>query len=179
MKKIMCSIMDNKYVREYELSYEEQEVQEFLDGLEEISILPTVSNNDEIRLYRVMQRAEKFNKRNKLLTYDDIKRYIKELHDSSDVNLTELYVLMHSTGNMSKNQICEIFRNFFDLYSYKEVATYDIYHINGILRKFYELGTIEESPKMSLNVIRINTEALQNIGFSIEAKIEAKEKVIK
>lgn len=169
--------MDSKYVKEYELTYEEQDVQDFLDGLEKTVILPEKANDDVIRLHAVIEQAKQYDKYNTLLTYEDIKQYIRELHTSTDLNLTKLYILMKSTSDMRNGKVMELFRNFFNLYSYRELATYDRYHVNEIVRKMYELRL--ETPNMDSDVIKVNTVALQDIGFSIEGKIKAKQKVIK
>lgn len=177
MKRIICYVMDNRYVKEYQLTYEEQEVREFFEGLEKITILPQRGNDDEIRLHNVLQEAKEFDKCNNLHTYEDIKQYIKELHASSDINLIRLFVLLNSTSDMRNNEVRALFRNYFDLYSYTETATYERDDISEIIRKIYELGY--EPPVMDNEIIKVNTAVLQDIGFSIEAKINAKQKVIK
>lgn len=179
MKTIICSIMDDKYVKEYEMMYEEQEVNEFLDGLEKTVILPTKSNDNNMRLHIVMMQSEKYDNENSILNYNDVKSYVRKLHESASLDLTELYILMQSNGDMRNNEVRELFRNFFNLYTYKEIAKYDMYYMNQINRKLYELGG--NIPKLDSNIGTINAKALENIGFNIETKINEQkhQKVIK
>ena len=178
MKRIICSIMDDKYVKEYEMMYEEQEVNEFLNGLEKTIILPTNSNDNTTRLHMEMMRSEKYDNQNSILNYDDVKAYVRKLHESS-LELTELYILMQSNGDMRNNEVRELFRNFFNLYTYREIAKYDSYYMNQINRKLYELGG--NVPELDYNIGKINAKALEDIGFNIETKIKEQtyQKVIK
>lgn len=177
MKRIICYVMDNRYIKEYQLTYEECEVREFFESLEKTTILPQKGNDDKVRLHSVLQSAYEYDRRNTLHTYEDIKEYIKDLHASSDINLIRLHVLLNSTSDMRNNEVRRLFKNYFDLYTYTETATYEKDNINEIIRKIYELGY--EPPVMDNEVIRVNTEVLEDIGFSIESKIKAKQKVIK
>lgn len=185
MKKIVCAVKDNKCVTEYELTYEENEVNEFIDSLDKTVILPTpkpvIDSRDAARLLPIMREAKQYDKQNTLHNYDDIKAYIRKLHASSDLNLTELNVLMKSNGDMRNPQICELFRNFLSLYTYRTIITYDAYYMDPMIRRIYELESAESAPKYDLETVRENTEALQNIGFSIEARIneQKNQKVIK
>lgn len=185
MKKIVCAVRDNKYVTEYELTYEENEVNEFINSLDKFVILPTpnqeINNSDVARLLPIMREAKKYEQKNTLKNYDDIKAYIRKLHASSDLNLTELNTLMKSTGDMRNPQVCELFRNFFSLYTYRTIITYDAYYMDPLIRRIYELESAESAPKYDLETVKENTEALQSIGFSIEARINEQkhQKVIK
>ena len=179
MKSIICSVLEEKYVKEYEMICEEQEVNEFLEGLEKTIVLPAKSNDDSKRLHVVMMNSEKYDNQNKILNYDDVKAYVRKLHQSLSLDLTELYILMQSNGEMRNNEVRELFRNFFDLYTYREIAKYDSYYINQINRKLYEFGG--NTPELDSAIGKINTQALEHIGFSIETKIQEQshQKVIK
>jgi len=181
MKTIICSVMDGKFVKEYELTYEEQDLVNFFEELKNTNIVPEKSNENMIRVHDQLCSAERFDKINTLRTQDDIKSYIQDLHTSQMIDLTELYVLMKSNGEMRTNQVREIFKNFLNLYSYKEISSYDIYYLSQIIRKMYEFGATENVPAFDNEVVRVNTEALKDIGFSIERKIEKQnhQKVIK
>ena len=171
--------MDGNFVKKYELTYEEEEIKSFFERLRETNILPVKLNEDVVRVCHQIWYAERFDLINTLHTGEDIKKYIHTLHESSAINLTDLYILMKSNGEMRNQQVCSIFREFLNIYTYRETACYDAYFLPQIIRKMYELGAGEEVENVDSELVQINTEALKDIGFSIEAKIEKQNEEIK
>ncbi len=186
MKTIVCSVMEGKFVKEYELTYDEQQLSGFFEKLKNTSILPTKSEEDMVRVHNQIWGAERFDRINTLRTQDDVKSYIQNLHESEIMDLTELYVLMKSNGEMRTNEVRNLFKEFLDLYTYREISSYDMYYLPQIIRAMYEMGAPEEVPKYDSEMVRVNTAALKEIGFSIENKLamqnneeQPKQKVIK
>lgn len=180
MKTILCSVMDGKYIKEYELTYNEEEMNSFFEELYYTNIIPvTYESSDCYRVQRQIWQAENFDKMNTLKDQNDIKEYIYRLHESSMMDLTQLAILMKSNGAMRSNQVREIFRNYLNLYNYSEISCYDSRDLSMIIRKMYEFRENFRVPNTNPHIVEMNTYALDEIGFSIENKIERqKQKVI-
>ena len=111
--------MDGKYIKEYELTYNEEEINSFFEELYYTNIIPVTYESSECyRVQRQIWQAENFDKMNTLKDQNDIKEYIYRLHESSMMDLTQLAILMKSNGAMRSNQVREIFRNYLNLYNY-------------------------------------------------------------
>lgn len=180
MRSIMCSVQEGTTIKEYEMSCETEKINEFFRKLDATVIQPISTNdyNNSIRMYTAIMNAKEYDKDNKLLTYEDIKNYIKGLHNSQYLDLSAIYYLEKSNGSMRSNEVRQLFRSFFDLYDYTEKMQFDKYYINEIMRQKYRFE--ENESMVDMRTIRFNTAALDLINFSIESKIEKqKQKVIK
>lgn len=180
MRSIMCSVQDGTTIKEYEMTCEDEKINQFFERLDSTVIQPISINeaDNSIRMYKVIMNAKEYDKDNKLLTYEDIKNYIRELHNSNYLDLSAIYYLEKSNGSMRSNEVRQLFREFFDLYDYTEKIEFDKYYINEIMRQRYRFT--ETGSMVDMRTIRFNTAALDLINFSIESKLKKqKQKVIK
>lgn len=172
MKKILCSVMDGRFIKEYEMTYNEEDLEEFFQELYYTNIEPATHEiNNSYRVQKQIWQAEQFDKLNTLRNENDIKQYIYDLHKSSLLDLTKLDILMKSNGAMRNNQVRSIFRKFLNLYTYSEISCHDSRELPIIIRKMYEFREEYNIPKVNPHIIDKNTSALEDIGFSIERKI--------
>ena len=171
MQKIVC--MDNNMVREYQMTCDLAEMNSFLSSLEERTILPVKITSDVVSLYNDAFRKNPFDSLNTLLTYDDIKGYIKQLCQLTVLDLSQLYVLLNSNGSMRNIEVYDLFREFLNLYTYQEVFRYDAYYTSALLRKACEHDSKESA--VDPQVMKINSCVLRDIGFSIESKLQSQQ----
>lgn len=172
MQKIVC--IDNNMVKEYQMTCDLVEMDSFLSSLEERIILPVPITNDVVSLYNDAFRKNPFDSFNTLLTYDDIKEYIKQLCQSTVLDLSQLYVLLNSNGSMRSIEVYDLFCEFLNLYTYQEVFRYDAYYTSALLRKECEHDSKESA--VDPQVMKINSRVLGDIGFSIESKLQSQKR---
>ena len=164
---ILCYYDMNKKLREFKLSYQEEEFNKYIESINTLNL--------EDNYIDMPHLASSENIKTTINSTADLISYLKSSFDKKYIELYELHNLVLSTDSkMRTPQTIMTIQNVFNFMNYEEINTnYSIYNYRS-MREFYNDGRTDEILDFlkKSNIALKNTQAFNSLGIDIEYRLK-------
>lgn len=168
---ILCYYDNNKKLREFKLSYQEEEFNKYIESISDLHL--------EDKYVDIPYLASNKNIKTTINSTEDLISYLKSTFNEKYIELYELHNLVLSNeSKMRTPQTIITIHDLFNVMSYEEIKTdYSIYNYRS-MREFYNNGRNNEilDYLKKSNIALKNTEALNSLDINIEYRLKENNK---
>lgn len=159
MKKISVMDEENKNIEIYDVSYNQDEIVEYINSIKSINSA-VINENIHVSNYE----------KTSLTNTEQLKEYLKSLLDQKVINLEEINKLVKSNSLIRSVETMVIIKEFMNLLNFELTFKAQAGEAQNLVRKFMIFdGEVSEEEIETLVVSAAinNREAFRNIGFTI------------